>query len=312
MNSDIPAMVLPERQRVGTFRLLGVDLTVYVTPPDASPAGLVRRYLDRFARDVDPDDQLPPDRPGSSGRAAVSYEIRTPGAGENLELLRTRYQLIRDGALIYLSDTPGGLIDGLEWNLNGRVAARHTGYLTLHAGVVARGGRALIVPAASGSGKTSLTCALLRAGCAYLSDEAAVIDPATLLAHPYSKPLGIKDREWLAEQIGPLPSGPECWDLSTAGTWRIHPGRFAACQEEPVPVGWIVVPDGRSDVAPSPRPLARADALRALLNNCFNPDLHGARAIAVLSELVKTAQCYTMALGPPAETARTLMRLLDG
>jgi hypothetical protein len=52
--------------------------------------------------------------------------------------------------------------------------------LYIHAGVVRIASGCLLLPAAPGSGKSSLTAALMRAGFIYLSDEVALLEESTL------------------------------------------------------------------------------------------------------------------------------------
>ena len=66
--------------------------------------------------------------------------------------------------------------------------------LLFHAAVVARDGRALLLPAVSGSGKSTLAAALAASGWVYLSDELAVVDPQTLSVEPFTLPIGLKDK----------------------------------------------------------------------------------------------------------------------
>ena len=63
-----------------------------------------------------------------------------------------------------------------------------------HAGVVAHEGKALMVPARSMCGKSSLVKALLRAGAEYFSDEFAVLDTEGRV-HPYPRRLSIRQPE---------------------------------------------------------------------------------------------------------------------
>jgi len=81
-----------------------------------------------------------------------------------------------------------------EWGGNWLLAQRLNAYLLLHAGVVARGDRALILPAVPGSGKSTLTCALHLAGWRFLSDEFGVVEPATGTVFPMLKPAALKNR----------------------------------------------------------------------------------------------------------------------
>jgi hypothetical protein len=71
--------------------------------------------------------------------------------------------------------------------------ARHAARrVFLHAGVVGYGGRAIVVPGSTFSGKTTLVAALLRAGASYYSDDCAVLDEDGLV-HPYTRRLSVRD-----------------------------------------------------------------------------------------------------------------------
>lgn len=84
----------------------------------------------------------------------------------------------------------------------------------VHAGVVVWQGRAIVIPGASGTGKTTLVAALVRAGATYYSDEYAVLDAAGKV-HPYARPLSIRQGEHRrvrtsvasAESLGPATVG---------------------------------------------------------------------------------------------------------
>lgn len=81
-----------------------------------------------------------------------------------------------------------------EWGSNYLLSQRLNAHLLLHAGVVARGERALILPASPGAGKTTLTCALHLAGWRFLSDEFGVIDLDTGELLPMLRPAPLKNR----------------------------------------------------------------------------------------------------------------------
>jgi hypothetical protein len=57
--------------------------------------------------------------------------------------------------------------------------------LWIHGGVAAHDGRALLLAATSGQGKSTLIAELLRCGWTYLSDEVAPIDPVTCRVFPF-------------------------------------------------------------------------------------------------------------------------------
>jgi hypothetical protein len=288
---------------VGAYCIAGIPIAVESACDDPLLDTMLRAYLRPFAL---AGHSFPPGSP-----PPIAFRLLVPSAEERRRGRAVYALLLRDGHLVRQAASLFGLVDALEWELGGTVIARHPAMLALHAAAIARYRRALIVPAASGTGKTSLACALLRAGCAYLSDEAAMIDPCTREVHPFLKPLSIKRLDWLNQHVGPLTEDPSAWVASTSAARRIHADAFATCQTAPVPVGWIVVPRGRTTGAPQIAPLPRVEALRALLANCLNADIHARRAAATLTGLVAGAACYAVTLGSPEETARQLCSLME-
>ena len=86
----------------------------------------------------------------------------------------------------------------------------------IHAGVVAVGTSALVLPGRSRTGKTTLVSALLARGADYMSDEYAVLDEHGCV-HPFPKPLSIRDgdpdrsRAVPAADLGAsMVQGPRC------------------------------------------------------------------------------------------------------
>ncbi len=80
-----------------------------------------------------------------------------------------------------------------EQALNWCVATRTFTHLVMHAAVVARDGKALIIPGESGQGKSTLCAALVSRGWRHLSDEFAMIDPETLEITAHPRPISLKN-----------------------------------------------------------------------------------------------------------------------
>ncbi|UMR32056.1 HprK-related kinase A [Massilia sp. MB5] len=81
-----------------------------------------------------------------------------------------------------------------EWGLNWCVSSRANRYLIVHAAVVEKGGRALILPAPPGSGKSTLCAALVgRGGWRLLSDELTLLRLDDGLLHPLPRPVSLKN-----------------------------------------------------------------------------------------------------------------------
>ena len=129
---------------------------------------------------------LPPDRRiPTEGDIDRSYSVVcTESDGEDAG---PRYQLFLHGRMLNESTELLEILAAWESDLSIAIAtdARH-GYIFVHAGVVSIGGRGLVFPGESRSGKSTLLRALLERGATYYSDEFAVFDD-TGRVHPYAR-----------------------------------------------------------------------------------------------------------------------------
>ena len=102
------------------------------------------------------------------------------------------------------------------------VAEKARDWVFIHADVVEWSGYAVILPAMSHNGKTTLVSELIRLGARYYSDEYAVLDPDGLV-HPYERDLSVR------------PPGSEV-------PVQVSPYEFGAeVGGKPVPVGMVVL-----------------------------------------------------------------------
>jgi hypothetical protein len=139
----------------------------------------------------------------------------------------------------------------------------------VHAGVVSHSGSAIVIPAPSFGGKTTLVAALVRAGAVYYSDEFAVIDRNGLV-QPYAKPLSLRGDGWVqsehsVESLGGL-----------AG-------------DEPLPLGMIVITTYRAGAEWSPKRLSAGAGALALLENAVPARERPEEVMQTISRAAKTA-----------------------
>lgn len=92
----------------------------------------------------------------------------------------------------------------LESAMNWMIATTADAWLMFHAGVVARQGRAVMMPGLSGAGKSTLAAGLVASGWRLFSDEFALLRPETGMFHPYPRPISLKNRsiDIIAERAG--------------------------------------------------------------------------------------------------------------
>jgi hypothetical protein len=128
------------------------------------------------------------------------------------------------------------------------VAERAPDHLFVHAGVVGWEGRAIVMPAASFAGKTTLVQAWLEVGATYYSDEFAVLDRAGRV-HPFARPLAIRD-------------------ASTGLTHRVPVAELGAeTGTTPLPIGLVLATSYRAGARWRPRRLTAAPTLLALMRH---------------------------------------------
>lgn len=101
------------------------------------------------------------------------------------------YCLVQDNTEASRSESKYILFKYFSSLLRVAVAEHAVGRVVLHAGVVGWKGRAIILPARSFEGKTTLTAALIAEGAEYYSDDYAVFDEEGLV-HPFARKLSIR------------------------------------------------------------------------------------------------------------------------
>jgi hypothetical protein len=184
----------------------------------------------------------------------------------------------------------------LEWGLNWCVTGHCHQYLVLHAAVLERNGRALVMPAPSGSGKSTLCAALLFRGWRLLSDELAIIEPETGRLVPMPRAVSLKNAS--IEVISGFAGQAVQFGSIVRDTLKGRVGHFAAPADsvergdETVKPGWVVFPRYEAGASARLAPLARGEALMALIENAFNYNVHRASGFQTLADLVQASRCH--------------------
>jgi HprK-related kinase A len=199
----------------------------------------------------------------------------------------------------------------LEWGLNWCTGTKIHRWITAHAAVVERNGRALVLPAHSGAGKSTLCAALAFSGWRFFSDEFAIIDPDTKRFHPTPRPLSLKNAsiELMARRHPHIEYGPE--GQTVEGERFVHakpPSESVRRAEESAAIGWLVFPRYTAGAPTSLEPLPKAHALMEFAGQSHNYN-YLPNGYACLAELVGAAECYTLEYSSLDDVLARLMRL---
>jgi HprK-related kinase A len=189
---------------------------------------------------------------------------------------------------------PARLATGLlEWGLNwciGRVAHQ---WLVVHAAVVAREGKAAVLPALPGSGKSTLCAALAFSGWRLFSDEFALIDPATAELIPAPRPVALKGQsiEVIAGRASDARFGPLLSDTDGRSARHLAPPALAVRnQHERARLAWVVVPKWEEGAPLTLEPVPKGRTLAHLADSSFNYNTVGAAGFECLARMVDGAQ----------------------
>jgi len=185
----------------------------------------------------------------------------------------------------------------VEWGLNWTIAHRLHAWLVLHAGVVARGDRAVLMPAFSGVGKSTLTAALMCSGYRLLSDEFCAIDPEDGSVMPVLRPVCLKNdsidvivRRWPERPIGPRTEGTH---KGTVAHLAPTPASVAGRRRNARPE-FVVFPRYEAGATATLEPIAASAAFVKLSGNAFNYSLLGEAGFVALTNLLAQCRIYEL------------------
>jgi len=151
-----------------------------------------------------------------------------------------------------------------------RAIDRYNFLFYIHAGVVGTADRCILLPATAGSGKSSLTAALVHRGYRYLSDEVALIKPNTFLVAPVPLAVCVKRAGWdLMSRYFPHIRDLMGHQRMDGKEVRYIPPAPDAIQKSAAHVSHIVFPRYDASAITELRPVARSAALGRMMNECW-------------------------------------------
>ncbi|WAC73848.1 HprK-related kinase A [Roseateles sp. SL47] len=203
----------------------------------------------------------------------------------------------------------------LEWGINWCIAAHAHQYLLIHAAVLERGGRALVMPAPPGSGKSTLCAALAHRGWRLLSDELGLLDLRTGQLHGMARPINLKNASiHLLKDFAPHARFSASMPNTSKGTVALvrAPEEAIARRQVPALPAWVVLPAWVPQSSARLEPIERARAFMTLAEQSFNYDLHGQIGFHALGQLVDRCECYRFEYSALDEAIRHFDSLAEG
>ncbi len=307
--------VLPDATRVGDLtpgefesRLASAGLALRIGPFDLH----VRARARHLAR---PLHDLYRDYPLLTRDRVLHAHVEVRDVVRWLPRPAHRVRFIVDGRAPHEDMPAGQALPVLEWGINLVIALRYHCYLMLHAAVLERGGRALLLPAWPGHGKTTLCAALAHRGWRLFSDEFGLVRPGTRELVPIPRPMPLKNasidviRRFAPQAfLGPTIPGTRKGTIAHVRP----PGGSIARAQETAPAAWLVYPRWEAGAALDFEEIPRSEAFMQLVTNAFNYEMLGEAGFTTARDLVDGTRCFRLVYSELDEAVAALNSLADG
>ncbi len=228
------------------------------------------------------------------------FEVVVARAGGLRSLLRPQARFHYDGVAPFEPLPLAHAFPMLEWAMNWCISTQVNQYLLIHAAVVERGGRAVILPAPPGSGKSTLCAGLVHRGWRLLSDEIAMIALDGSGVHALARPVSLKNHSIdviAAFEPGavfntPVPNTSK----GTVAHMRV-PEEHVRRMSEPAIPAWVVCPRWQAGARARLSLRDKAETVVHLARNSFNYGTLGLLGFETMTAMVRGCECHDFEYG---------------
>ncbi|MFT3847233.1 MAG: HprK-related kinase A [Propionivibrio sp.] len=191
-----------------------------------------------------------------------------------------------------------------EWGLNWCISTLAGEDIVIHAAVLERNGRALVLPGDPGSGKSTLCAELCLSGWRLLSDELTVISPASGRVKPMPRPISLKDASirLIQSRFPGTDMTKPVEDTRKGNIAYVRPPLDAVRRwDDEVACYHVVFPQYLAAARFQASQLTKARTLSRLLDNTFNVGILGAPGFAALAQAVTNMSGHEVEYGDLSE-----------
>jgi HprK-related kinase A len=248
------------------------------------------------------------------GNTVFSFHVSLQSRRASPRMYRRMVRLTVDGKRPHEDMPAVQALPVFEWGLNLVIALRSHCFLMLHSAVLERHGRALLLPAMPGHGKSTLCAGLSCRGWRVFSDEFGLIRPRTAEMIPVPRPMALKNESInVIRLIAPDAFiGPATENTRKGTVAHLKPSADSvARQAETASARLIVFPRWIADAPLSLQPVSKVESFMLLATNAFNYELLGEDAFVTVRDLVTGSDCYRLVYSDLEEATRRLSELLD-
>ncbi len=223
-------------------------------------------------------------------------------------------QLRVDGEFINDMTSEGVLVNYIETVVTDKLARHFTDYVLIHSGAVASGSRGILLPGASGNGKSTTTTCLALSGFTYYSDEMAVLSSDAKRLFPFPKLPGLKTggRKIVQETFKDAARAVYSPEIDNVTYFEPHSLPGPAEGSEGVQIDFVLLPRRPEPGETLLEPVRKSEALRVLIEESLDLELRHAAGFDALTTIVNNADCYVVKFGDVHAGIGLVQELVSG
>ena len=187
-----------------------------------------------------------------------------------------------------------------EWSLNWCVANHMHEHLIVHAAVVEKNGKSIILPGPPGSGKSTLCAGLVTRGWRLLTDELAMISLKTGFLTPIPRPVSLKNEsiDIIRKYAPDFVLGPIIKETNKGTIAHLKPSLESIDRaKETVQPSFVIFPKFKKDSIVNLSDRGKAHTCIELAKNIFNYNVLGYDGFKLLSKTIDVVDCYDFEYG---------------
>ena len=261
---EVPLLVDGNR----TIVVSACDCTFRIQCPDDETAAIVKTSFSELSARCE----------AGSQAGSTWYDVRRAAAVGS-------YRVVDSEGREATFDDQGSLLFYLDKQITLSLQRRRPDLYFLHAAAVALDDRVAVLAAPAGTGKSTMTLALLANRFAYLSDELTPIDPETLLVHPYPRALSLKRS---SPDRNRLPQGT----LDTGVRLHVPVDALGVAVTRPLPLGALFFL--KRQRTESPECLSSAGGAAFVMANALNSAAHPSDGLDIAIRLSAAVPCFSL------------------
>lgn len=234
------------------------------------------------------------------GDAMVDFHVEVKSGRGLRRWFRPQAHFLADGVSPFTPLPRAQALPMMEWGLNWCIAAYCHHLLVLHAACVARNGRAVILPAPPGSGKSTLCAALVQRGWRLLSDELTLVDFDAVRIWGLARPVNLKNQSIaVIQRFAPNAFLSTPVHDTTKGTVALMapPASSVDSVAQPAEPAWLVLPRYVSGAKAELKPMPSGQAFMQIADNAMNYHVLGRQGFDTVGLLSQRCQSFSFSYG---------------